>query len=259
MRPQNVTESNHRRFQLDLQDYKDSRNNIAKVEEAIRSSIAIHVQPLVERKRRFEILKALKQQYEPTTEELEDKALKQYEAVIKRSPRRGKINAWIQEFEHAYLAIKRLDMPEGQDHYIQREFLSSIEAVDTVYASQHYSRVRKTSFIDLLSDFRSHLANSGRDDPTASGHLYATLNGQSDSTPNPQESQDSRKRELLLCQCGERHRYRDCHYLYPNTRPKDWKPDEKIVKNIKDFAARSGPQSQRIKSIIEKNWKEAEE
>ncbi|KAL3470211.1 hypothetical protein BJX99DRAFT_264426 [Aspergillus californicus] len=92
-RPAELTETNFRAYQLDLQDYKDARNNIAKVEEAIKSSIAIHVQPLIEEKRRFEILKVLKEQYEPTEDEMEEKALRQYKAVIKRSPQKGKINA----------------------------------------------------------------------------------------------------------------------------------------------------------------------
>ncbi|KAI9037493.1 uncharacterized protein KD926_000288 [Aspergillus affinis] len=260
-RPQNLTDNAYRGFQLDLQEYKDSRNNIAKVEDAIRSSIAVHVQPLIEEKRRFEILKVLKMQYEPSKVEMQQKALKQYQEVIRRSPRKGKINAWIEEFDHAYLAIKRLELPHSGDLYVQQEFLTAIEKVDQQYSNMHYSSIGKTTYSVLLSDFRAHLANSRRDDASVVSHAYATLNGQTDTPIDQQEPQGETKgrTEWPPCACGGQHRFRDCNYLYPETRPKGWKPDERVIKEIKKIASGPTSRAKRIRDMIRKNWKEADE
>ncbi|PLB48223.1 hypothetical protein P170DRAFT_208403 [Aspergillus steynii IBT 23096] len=262
MRPAELTETNFRAHQLDLQDYKDTRNNIAKVEEAIKSSIAIHIQPLIEEKRRFEILKVLKEQYEPTEDEMEEKALRQYKAVIKRSPRKGKINAWIEDFDHAYLAIKRLNMSESQDKHVQKDFLRSIEAVDPLYSRLHYSNIRNTTYRNLLSDFRTYLANSGRDDDSAVAHNFATFNGQGDKPADAEKPQDAGKKgegSSPYCVCGLRHRMEKCWQLYPDLRPPNWKLNSKAMKKLKDFAAGSSTQAQMVRSIIEKNWKQGDE
>src|SRR5438045_173828 len=54
------------------------------------------------------------------------------------------------------------------------------------------------------------------------------------------------------CLCGKNHRFRKCFYIVESRRPKDWKPDPEIAKEIKE-KIKTNP---KLKKVIEKARKE---
>ena len=86
----------------------------------------------------------------------------------------------------------------------------------------------------LIEDFRNHYRRTITAKPSGSSGAFtatATLNG---------TDQNDNKPDAKPCLCGlAKHRWSECHYITPSTRPSGWKgkPEifEQINKKIKEI------------------------
>jgi hypothetical protein len=131
-----ASEKAYRYYQMMLQEWKDTRNAIRSTNEAIRSSVALQIRELIADKEAYEMLRVLKQQYAQSDQEADLGALKNYNTVRSRSIRQEKISAWLNDFDNAYLAIQRRELPESNDQHVKRHFLAAISSVSYSFADR---------------------------------------------------------------------------------------------------------------------------
>ena len=77
----------------------------------------------------------------------------------------------------------------------------------------------------LIEDFRNHYRRTITAKPSGSSGAFATatLNG---------TDQNDNKPEAKPCLCGGKHRWHECHYITPLTRPSRWKGKPEIFEQI---------------------------
>lgn len=118
-------------------------------------------------------------------------------------------------------------------------------------------------FYKMVELFRNNqrqaAAQKGRGSHSA---FAASFQGQQldkdDSTPNPikaatnvpNASSASKKKD---CLCGNKHKFKDCLYLIESLRPSNWKPDQKIQKDIETKLSTNS----RLKTIVVRIQKKA--
>jgi hypothetical protein len=89
---------------------------------------------------------------------------------------------------------------------------------------------------------------------TPYGAFAASYQGKSLDDEKPDESKfnlnskpSGNDRKPKQCLCGKEHSFKECYYLVNSIRPKDWKPDQAIQKQV-DEKVKKG--SQRMKAAI---------
>jgi hypothetical protein len=249
-----ASENAYRYYQMMLQEWKDTRNAIQSTNKAIRSSVALQIRELIADKETYKMLQILKQQYAPSDQEADFEALKNYNTVRSRSIRQGKISAWLNDFDNAYLAIKRRNLPESNDKHVKRQFLAAISPVSYSFADRQAEMMNdpmyeKEDFHALLERYRTYLANTEGFKTTASGMAFATFHGQSnDPTTSPKPNNNGHRSS---CICGKNHPYSNCWYIIRSKRPKQWKPNKEIEAKISEAIAKDDKIGRKIKALME--------
>jgi hypothetical protein len=103
------------------------------------------------------MLRTLKQQYEPSEQELDYGALRKYENARTQPIRQGKISGWLNNFEKAYLIIKHCNLPESNDKHVKQQFLAAISAVSYSYADRYLDMMNDLTY--QKEDFQALLGN----------------------------------------------------------------------------------------------------
>src|SRR5438876_337475 len=141
------------------------------------------------------------------------------------------------DWETAYREAKRLEIMILDDETMSQDFLSAVRKYTPEFAtnwavSKHASK-QKLEFYETVKEFwrsfrLSELTQSTGSHPNA--FATVTLQGQSES-PKNETTQDSQNKRL--CLCGEPHFLRKYPYLVKRNQIANWKPDSKIVTQIK--------------------------
>jgi hypothetical protein len=125
-----------------------------------------------------------------------------------------------------------------------------VREIDPAYGAIQRQKLQEDntlSIYDEINEFRHQIGESesrygGRQ---LSNHAFTTFQGQSDQSLPSQSD-----RPLRDCVCSKKHRFDNCYYLIPDSRPSNWKPDPKIVETIKNKMKGSKPLRQAIKRAI---------
>jgi hypothetical protein len=208
-----VSEGAYRRYLVATHEWQAASSGIQSTNELIRETVALHIRELIAEKGTYEMLRTLKKQYAPTEREERLKALRNYNAVRTRPIRHGKISGWLNDFENAYLAIRRCNLPESDDENVKLQF----QLDDPRYEQE--------DFPTLLGRYRSYLTNTEQFKSTTSSMAFATFRGQNDEASSLTESNTKRN----TCICGKNHPYSKCWYIIRSKQPKWWKPEEHHV------------------------------
>ena len=91
---------------------------------------------------------------------------------------------------------------------------------------------------------------------TANNSAFATLQNNTDSNSNSNSNPSSNSRWNKECVCGSKHRFSDCYYIVEQKRPRGWKPNADIQKEV-DEKISSTPWIKRIVKLIQKREQEA--
>ena len=239
-----------------LQEWKDTRNAIRSTNKAIHSSVALQIRELIADKETYKMLQILKQQYAPSDQEADFEALKNYKNVRSRSIRQGKISAWLNDFDNAYLAIKRRNLPESNDKHVKRQFLAAISPVSYSFADRQAEMINdliyeKENFHILLGRYQTYLANTEGFKTTTSGMAFATLHSQSNDLSTLSKPNNNGHRSLYIC--GKNHTYSSCWYIIRSKQLKQWKPYKEIESKISEAIAKDDKIGRKIKTLIENN------
>ena len=186
------------------------------------------------------MLIALKQRLVPTDEARELELAKQYKA-LKKPPRAQNLDNWLQQWEKTYSQCVELKLPEVDKDRPLYDFLNTISSVSPEFTgywihdlqAKRKSGQKSVTFFELIEYFReSHRLSMAQKGRASSGAFTATFQGQpADDT--------TEEKKLSPCLCGIEHRYKDCPYLNELVRPKDWKPDLNLQKQIDEKLQKS--------------------
>ena len=148
--------------------------------------------------------------------------------------------------ETTYTDAVELGLLEVADDRSQYDFTTAITAVDESYATTQQFYLRQATkgnkdavptLYDLVEDFRNHRrrATALKSSPSHSA-FSASLNGKT------ADGDDAKKpeRPAKPCLCGEVHRYKDCHYLTPSTRPAGQTGKKEVFEKINKKVDRTG-------------------
>src|SRR4051812_33326379 len=199
-------------------------------------------------------LTALKKRLAPTDRARKLELSQKYQA-LKKAPRQGPLDKWLQQWEKVYTDAKKLELPEVQDDRPLYDFLLAIKFLEPNFAGIHEVLITQKSkestalptLFDLIEDFRNHrrlaqAASSAK--PSPSHSAFATFQGDSDN------SKKERK-----CLCGEMHQFKRCPYLVEHLRATNWEPDPQVSKQIEDALQRSP----KLRGMIKRAQKHADE
>jgi hypothetical protein len=247
-----VSEGAYRRYLVATHEWQAASSGIQSTNELIRETVALHIRELIAEKGTYEMLRTLKKQYAPTEREERLKALRNYNAVRTRPIRHGKISGWLNDFENAYLAIRRCNLPESDDENVKLQFLEAISAVSHPFAERHADqlddpRYEQEDFPTLLGRYRSYLTNTEQFKSTTSSMAFATFRGQNDEASSLTESNTKRN----TCICGKNHPYSKCWYIIRSKQPKWWKPNKEIEAKVSEAIAKDDKLGRKLKTMME--------
>lgn len=249
-----VTEDVYQSFQKALQSWKGTQDAIISTKEAIRGSVALHIRRFIAGEEPYEMLRILKKLYEPSDLEADLGALKKYNTVISRPIRQGKISAWLNNFESAYLAIRRRNLPESNDRHVKRQFLAAISAVSYSFADRQFVLMveptyEKEDFHSLLGRYRANLDYTKGFKTRTTSMESTTFHGQNDGALNSTKSNTKRN----PCVCGKNHAYSNCWYIINSKRPTWWKPNKKTEAKVSEAIAKDDKLGRKLKALMERD------
>lgn len=113
------------------------------------------------------------------------------------------------------------------------DFLNVIQVIFLGFATLYRTSVL-TDYVktmeDLITHFKTHLrADKSFKSRTSGGGTHGAF-----SVTFQGKGLDG-NRLLPNCKCGDEHFYRNCPYLEPSKRPRDWKPDLHIQERMNKF------------------------
>jgi hypothetical protein len=154
-----------------------------------------------------------------------------------------------------------LNLPDVEDDRSLFDFLYAISSVAPEFANPWRINIQATqskgealpSLYKMIEYFRNDRRILNAQKGASHGAFGASYQGkpldgnadESKSNSNTKPSGNDRKPKH--CLCGKEHPFKDCYYLVESIRPKDWKPDPAIQKQVEEKAKEGSP---RMKAAI---------
>jgi len=170
-----------------------------------------------------DILVRLKDRIAPTDKIRERELIEQYKSACK-PPKAQNIEQWIQKWEKTYDDCSSVDIPEVQGSRPLFDFVQAISGVSTGFADVWNVRLIENdtyNIYELVKQYRLYLRTT---------KTQAKSRGEHGAFPTTLQRKDTDGKPK--CICKDYHYYSECPYLIDSKRPKDWKPDEAIQKNV---------------------------
>lgn len=183
-----------------------------------------------------EALQKLQDHLRPANDEAKEALKAKYRELCK-PPTKTKVEQWTLEWESAFREAKRLEILVLDDETMSQDFLTAVKKLtpdfSANWAVSKRASKQQMEFYETVKEFRRsfRLSELGHSSSSRSNAFaVATLQGQNESPKNG-TSQDSRNKRP--CLCGEAHSLRKCPYLAKRNQPANWKPDSKVIVQIK--------------------------
>jgi len=194
-----------------------------------------------------EMLIILKEKIAPDNATIEFELRNQHQSLQK--PPKGPLDAWVDKWDVFYRKALKLNMPEAATPNPHRAFLNAIQNVlpgfYVIYNDKIEVQVQENDVMEfpkLLNRFRharrQHSAKQGGKTTGGRGAFGTTFQGEDlgdkeEKTSDTEQKQQKdekpkRQRKVPRCLCGEVHWYKECPYVVPSLRTKDWTPDPTI-------------------------------
>ena len=241
-------------YSANMKYVQTTLKSVRQVRNKIVSGMHINIRRLIVGKARGEILKTLKMQYQTSSDEEDQFAYNKYESILKQPIKQENILTWLGDFNNAYYAIKKRNLPESNDKYVKRQFLKAISSISYSFADRqsellHEPAHAQEDFHTLLGRYRTYLANSERLKP--SGNLaFATINGQS---PENYSRKERRAGPIKPCVCGLPHYFKDCWYIMKSKRNPGWKPNEETAAKVNEALQRDDEVGRKLRHLAEED------
>jgi hypothetical protein len=236
------------------------------VDNALKHSARSYIPPNKMAGSVREIVKILASRYKRSDDQVMEQLHEQFQ-VLKNAPVKGKIEAWVADWENIKGQIVDMNVTGifGSDTIFINEFLQAGKKWAPNFCEnwvmQHRAAKTTVEFYETTREYRlaveAFLVN---DSKSSRGQANAaTLQGQTQeqtkkkgqskaSQPEDGQSKEEKERAIFKdkkCVCGVVHLFRDCPYIVSTGRQSGWKEDkvirndirQKIQKNIRFFVA----------------------
>jgi hypothetical protein len=206
----------------------------------------------------YDILVALRRRIAPTDKARKLELTQRYQK-LKSSPRAQNVDTWLQQWERTYTECKDLNLAVVADEQPVYDFLQAVADISPEFSNvwmvnlqtQEADGEPLPDFYRIVELFRNHQRLSNAQKGRASQSTFtASFQEQSLQGENSLDLNNKKK----LCLCGMEHRFKACPYLIESIRPKDWKPDQAVQKNIDEKLKNS-----RLKAAVERAQKQVAE
>jgi hypothetical protein len=240
----------HNRFKEDRQNLRNFRSAI------LRSVDTTQVSDLAaDCLKPRDILLQLKERLCPATDTHINDLLARYDH-LQKTPKTQDLEKWTRLWQQVVRDLKKVG--EKTDTSAKRAYYFAAQKIDESLADQLWVRDRdispKTSFDQFSNEFVS-LIRSMRSNTELSSSRSSFATVTSEPTLHG-ESLDERS-EGKKCLCGEIHKYKECKYIVPEIRPKNWKGDYKVLKEVNEKIDKS-KYLKRIVDTIRKRFKDSD-
>src|SRR5467141_3554923 len=219
-------------YDRDFNRFKEDRQNLRNFRSAIiRTVDSTHVSDLAaDYLEPRDILLKLKERLCPATDAHINDLLSRYDH-LQRTPKTQDLEKWTRTWQQVVRDLKKVG--EKTDASAKRSYYFAVQKIDESLADQLWVRDRdlspKTSFDQFSNEFVS-LIRSMRSTTklSSSRSSFATVtSGPILHGRSLDERTDGKK-----CLCGEIHKYKECEYIVPEIRPKNWKGNSKVQKEV---------------------------
>jgi hypothetical protein len=144
--------------------------------------------------------------------------------------------------EKIYTECKELNLPDVDKHRSLFDFLHAAASIAPEFASVWRISIQKKQaagketldLYKLIELFRNDRRLADAHSQKGGSHSAFAASFQGKSLENSDSATTVTDKGKKPCLCGVQHRFRDCPYLIESIRPKDWKPDLTIQKQIDD-------------------------
>jgi hypothetical protein len=222
-------------YKEDMKKLDRIESDLKKLSDHILETVSRANLPYIEGKTDVRsMLIALRTRFKPTDYARKLEVGNKYNR-LKSWTKRQPVEDWLQEWEFTINEGKKLQIPEVDGLRPLFDFTAAIRAIDSGYASaQDFAitqQVRDNTattmeVYHLIEDFRNHYRRTITAKPSGSSGAFtatATLNS---------TDQNDNKPDAKPCLYGGKHRWNECHYITPSTRPSRWKGKPKIFEQI---------------------------
>ena len=163
------------------------------------------------------------------------------------------MEAWLRNWEKIYTECKDLKLSEVEDDRPLYDFLNAISSVDAQFSKiwmiKIETKTKKGKKLPDLHELIEYFRNDRRLTDATKGRIpQEVFNATFQGNTTPGQSQKD-------CVCGEKHLFPECLYLIETLRPKDWKPDPAIQKQIEEKLKKI-PKLKKAVKRIQKEQKE---
>ena len=244
-----IYKSQWRTYKTKLELYQEIREGLGKVQTHILTTVSkdnmIYCDGI---DTVHGLMRALRAALAPSRREEEERVITNYRLAM-RYNKREKIEAWMLRWEKTYQEAVQLGLAEVQGTRPIYEFLTAIEPFHPAHAAAEkihletwlednpdksapamsgiLQRFRRTVALSALAKGQSEHSAFAVDGDTYKGDTPTGSQSQSQS-----QSRSASRDPKPPCLCGRRHLYQECWYLNPETRPPNFKPNEKVQKKI---------------------------
>lgn len=176
------------------------------------------------------------------------------------------IDKWLRDWQTIFTQCKTANIPDVQGTRAVTDFLVAISKIDSSFADIQLDKVdeleskgKKTeipTLYDILDIYerRRQLRSSEK---KTSRQAFATFKGrphdqdnqikgksnaepqnnnlESDTKIPNKKTTEVKPRKRPNCHCGDKHYYNECPYINESIRTSNWKPNNRIQKNINDL------------------------
>jgi hypothetical protein len=195
----------------------------------------------------LDMMLAAKEQFKPTTLATKRQINTDWNTLLSPQRKDADIAKWLVKVEVKYREAQNYAVPEITPDSSVLRFLDILHSVSPEFATQWDVRIaggESIDFIRLHQQFRDYLRNTAtrstksHSRTSAFGATLQGLDKYGNSAPPK-------------CLCGKNHWYRECYYLNAEKRPKEWKPDATLRKQIDDKLRSDTTLRDRIKRSVD--------
>jgi hypothetical protein len=222
-----------KKYDRNFNKFKEDRQNLRNFRSAIiRTVDATHVSDLAaDYLEPREILQQLKERLCPATDAHINDLLARYDH-LQKTPKTQDLEKWTRTWQQVVRDLKKLG--EKTDASAKRAYYFAVQKIDDSLADQLWVRDRdlspKTTFDQFSNEFVSLIRSMRSTTKLSSRSSFTTIT----SEPSLHGRSLDERSEGKKCLCGEIHRYKECGYIVPEIRPKKWKGDSRVQKEVDD-------------------------